>query len=246
MCGRYITAEDVGTTAQHMEIMRGETKHVVGLPRSTGVGRSGNPSPVTAYGVFMGIKAAVQYQLGQESLKGIKVAVQGLGNVGHELCKLLHKEGSILFVTDLNEEAIQRSVEELGTTSVDSEDIYDQNVDVFSPCALGGSLNDSTIPKLKASIVAGGANNQLVKSDHGKVLKDKGILYAPDYVINAGGLINVTYELEGGEYSRDVALKHAGGIYDTLMEIFKLAEEKSISTSSAADQIAEKRFMPAS
>ena len=161
MCGRYITAEDVGTTSQHMEIMRGETKHVVGLPRASGEGRSGNPSPVTAYGVYSGIKAAVQHQLGRESLEGVKVAVQGLGSVGYEVCNLLRKDGAILYVTDINEEAVNKAVEELSATAVSLDDIYEQDVDVFSPCAMGGSINDITIPKLKASVVAGAANNQL-------------------------------------------------------------------------------------
>lgn len=242
MGGRYITAEDVGTTAHHMELMRQETSHVVGLPRASGAGRSGNPSPVTAYGVYRGIMAAVRYQLGQETLEGIKVAVQGAGNVGFELSKLLQKEGAIIYVNDINEEAVKRTLDECGATAVGMDEIYELDVDVFAPCALGGSINDNTIPRLKASIVAGSANNQLRKASHGKTLMDRGILYAPDYVINAGGLINVTYEVEGGEYSREVALQHVESIYDTLMEIFILSEKKKCPTSQAADEIAETRF----
>ena len=242
MCGRYITAEDVGTTPSHMELMRGETKHVVGLPRISGEERSGNPSPVTAYGVYKGIMAAVKYKLGKESLENIKIAIQGAGNVGYELCKLLHKDGAILFVTDLRSEAVQKIVDEFHATAVERDAIYDQDVDVFSPCALGASIKEETIARLKASIVAGGANNQLERSQCGKILMDRGILYAPDYVINSGGLINVAYEYQGGVYDREKALEKVGGIYKTLMEIFKLAESKRCPTSEAADRIAEQRF----
>lgn len=242
MCGRYITAEDVGTTSLHMEIIRGETRHVVGLPRASGEGRSGNPSPVTAYGVYKGIQAAVKYKLKRDSLKGIKVAIQGTGSVGYALSEYLYKEGAVLYATDINEKNLQKLVDDFNATPVKLDEIYDQQVDVFSPCALGGSINDETLPLLKASIVAGAANNQLDKPYHGKQLMEKGILYAPDYVINAGGLINVTYEYEGDGYDRQKALEHVARIYDTLMEIFHQAELENCSTAEAADKIAENRF----
>lgn len=242
MCGRYITAEDVGTTSAHMELMRGETKHVVGLPRASGEGRSGNPSPVTAYGIYKGIQAAVKYKLDKDSLKGIRIAVQGAGNVGYELSKLLAKDGAVLFVTDLKQESVDRIVRDCGATPIPLDAIYDQDVDVFTPCALGASIKPQTIARLKASIVAGGANNQLENAECGDLLMKRGILYAPDYVINAGGLINVTYEYMGGHYDRDVALERVSKIYDTLMEVFHLAEERKCPTSEAADKIAEARF----
>lgn len=242
MCGRYITAEDVGTTAAHMELIRGETKHVVGLPRASGEGRSGNPSPVTAYGIYKGIMAAVKHKLNKDSLKGIRIAVQGAGHVGYELCKLLSQDGAILLVTDIRPEAIDHIVKDCGATPISPKEIYEQDVDVFSPCALGASIKPETIAQLKASIVAGGANNQLEHPECGRLLMKKGILYAPDYVINSGGLINVTYEFQGGKYDRAVALKHVSRIYNTLMEIFELAERQECSTAEAADKVAEARF----
>lgn len=237
--GRYITAEDVGTTTTYMEIIRKVTQNVVGLPRSTGFG-SGNPSPVTAYGVYVGIKACISAQLGRDSLEGIKVAIEGAGSVGAELTRLLRNDNAIVYVADINPEAVRTCEKEYGAKGVELAEIYDQDVDVFSPCALGASINAKTIERLKASIVAGSANNQLKIHDDGILLKERGILYAPDYVINSGGLINVSYE--GVGYSRQVALKHVEGIYDTLLEIFKLAEELNIPTSEAADKVAEKRF----
>ena len=237
--GHYITAEDVGTTAANMEIIRERTQHVVGLPRSTG-GGSGDPSPVTAYGTWKGIQAAIAHQLGQNDLKGIRVAVQGVGSVGAELCRLLHESGASLVVADVNEEGLKEVVRQYNAETVGVDVIYDADVDVFCPCALGAILNSETIPRLKASIVAGAANNQLASPSHDALLSEKGILYAPDYVINAGGLINVTYE--GPNYNREIALKHVDGIFDTLTEVFQRAVERNIPTGQAADEVAEQRF----
>lgn len=243
MGGRYITAEDVGTTPHHMTLVRQVTPHVVGLPSSTYPHRgSGDPSLVTAFGVFQGIKAAVRYQLGQDTLEGIKVAIQGLGHVGFELAKLLHQEGVILYVSDINPTLVSRAIETYQAVSVPSETIYTLDVDVFCPCALGGILNDQTIPYLKASIVAGAANNQLLRQSHGDDLRGKGILYAPDYVINAGGLMNVAYEYQGASYSTQTALQKVTSIYTTLMEIFERSSSKNCSTSQAADELAEGRL----
>jgi leucine dehydrogenase len=237
--GRYITAEDVGTSVKDMEWVRMETPYVTGISRA--LGGSGDPSPVTAFGTYIGMKATVKKQLGKDSLAGLKVSVQGLGHVGYHLCKHLHKERVELFVTDIYEDNIKRAVEEFRAKAIKPEEIYSLEVDIYAPCALGAILNDKTIPALKCSIVAGAANNQLEKeSRHGQVLKDRGILYAPDYAINAGGLINVANELEG--YNRERAFQQAEGIYDTLLTIYELADREDIPTNKAADRVAEKRM----
>ena len=183
--GRYITAEDVGTTVADMDLIHEETDYVTGI--SPTFGSSGNPSPITAYGVYLGMKASANEAFGDDSLFGKTIAVQGLGNVAYTLCEYLHKEGAKLVVTDINQAAIDRVVNRFGATAVAPEAIYDQDVDIFSPCALGSIINDDTIPKLKAKVIAGSANNQLAQSKHGKDLHEMGIVYAPDYVINAGG-----------------------------------------------------------
>ncbi|GAB5390334.1 MAG: Glu/Leu/Phe/Val dehydrogenase dimerization domain-containing protein [Alphaproteobacteria bacterium] len=236
--GRYITAEDVNTKPSDMEFVRAETSHVRGLQ---GTGGSGDPSPVTAYGVFVGLKASVLEGMKTDSLKGVRVAVQGLGNVGYHLCKLLHAEGAVLFVSDINAESVNRVVTEFGATAVLPEAIHAADVDVFAPCALGGILNDQSIEELKAGVICGAANNQLAEARHGIALMERGITYAPDYLVNAGGLINVFFE--GPSYNRDIALAKVDEIGATLAEVFDRARAEGIATSDAADRVAESRFM---
>jgi len=239
--GRYIVAEDVGIAVEDVQIMRRETRHVAGA----GNGGAGDPSPATAYGVFVGLRAAVAQRLGRTSVKGLRVAVQGLGHVGRELAGLLRQQGAELVVADIHARAVEEAVGELGARAVAPEEIYDAEVDVFAPCALGAILNDDTIPRLKAKVVTGSANNQLAEGRHGAVLKARGILYAPDYVINAGGLIYVSGDAapsNGAGFDRDAALARVAAIQDTLLEIFARAEAEDMATSAAADRIAEERF----
>jgi leucine dehydrogenase len=240
LAGRYITAEDVGTSVKDMEWVRMETRYVTGISRA--LGGSGDPSPVTALGTCSGIKATVKRKLGKDSLYGLKVGIQGLGHVGYHLCRYLYREGAKLYVTDIHEESIKRVVDEFGANAIGLDEIYDAEIDIYAPCALGATLNDDTIPKLKCSIVAGAANNQLKTEDiHAQMLKDRGILYAPDYAINAGGLINVANEIEG--YNRERAFTQAEeGIYDTLMAIYKKSEEDDVTTHMAASKVAKKRI----
>jgi len=235
LSGRYITAEDVGTSPDDMEYVLMETDSVVGI-----YGRSGDPSPVTAYGVYMGIKAAAQARYGSDSLSGKHVAVQGLGHVGYYLCKDLHAEGARLTVTDIDGERMQRCVDEFHADVVDPDHIYGVDADIFAPCALGAVINDDTLKVLNVDIIGGAANNQLARSHHGQAVADAGILYAPDYVLNAGGLINVYGELK--EWSLDRSKRQAGEIYTTLLQIFERAEEDGVPTSEAADRVAETRI----
>jgi leucine dehydrogenase len=236
--GRYITAEDVGTSVEDMAFIRETTSHVVGLP-----GGSGDPSPFTAIGVLEGIRAAVFYRLGKTTLKGIKVAVQGLGHVGYHLCKLLSEADAQLIVTDIEPDLVRRVVAEFKALAVSPEAIYSVEADVFAPCALGAVINDASIPQLKCVIIAGSANNELECHAHGELLSQKKILYAPDYVINAGGLIDVYYE--GPNYDVKIVKQHVERIYDTLLDVCHKAEALHISTSEAADIIAEERFKSA-
>lgn len=236
--GRYITAEDVGTTVADMDLIHEETDYVTGI--SPAFGSSGNPSPITAYGVYLGMKAASKEAFGTDSLNGKTIAVQGLGNVAYTLCEYLHNEGAKLVVTDINQVAIERVVNNFGATAVAPNDIYEQDVDIFSPCALGAIINDETIPKLKAKVIAGSANNQLAESKHGKALHEMGIVYAPDYVINAGGVINVADELYG--YNRERAMKRVETIYSSLEKIFAISKEQDIPTYLAANRLAEERI----
>jgi len=233
--GRYITAEDVGTTVADMDLMRSVTLHVSGV--SDG---AGNPSPSTAHGVFIGLEAAVRHKLGQDDVKGLTVAVQGLGNVGYGLCHYLHDAGAKLIVTDINQAAVKRAVEELGAAAVEPDAIYGAEAEVYAPCALGATVNDETIPKLRAKVIAGAANNQLAEERHGEVLRELGILYTPDYVLNAGGLIDVA------RFKVDMDINEARAklrrIDDTLTEIFKRADNEKKATSEIADTIAEERF----
>jgi len=236
--GRYITAEDVGTTVTDMDLIHEETNYVTGI--SPAFGSSGNPSPVTAYGVYRGMKAAAKEAFGSESLEGRTISVQGLGNVAYKLCEYLHNEGAKLVVTDINQAAIDRVVNDFGATAVAPDEIYSQEVDIFSPCALGAILNDETIPQLKAKVIAGSANNQLQDSRHGDYLHELGIVYAPDYVINAGGVINVADELYG--YNRERAMKRVDGIYDSIEKIFAISKRDGIPTYVAANRLAEERI----
>lgn len=240
LSGRYITAEDVGTSIKDMEYIMMETRHVTGVPIE--VGGSGDPSPVTAYGTYVGIKACIKEVFGTDSLEGKKVIVQGAGgNVGKHLCKDLYKEGAILYVNDIYEEKLKHLVEDYKAKIISDDEVFTTEADVFSPAALGGIINDETIPKLKVKIIAGAANNQLGNEEkHGKMLKEKGILYAPDYVINAGGLINVYNELEG--YNRERALKQASGIYDILARIIEISHKENIPTEEASRKIANERM----
>lgn len=217
--GRYITAEDVGTTVEDMDIIHDETDFVTGI--SPAFGSSGNPSPVTAYGVYKGMKAAAKAAFGTDSLEGKTVAVQGVGNVAYNLCRHLHEEGAKLIVTDINKEAVERAVAEFGARAVDPDDIYSQECDIYAPCALGATINDDTIPQLKAKVIAGAANNQLKETRHGDQIHDMGIVYAPDYVINAGGVINVADELYG--YNSERALKKVEGIYGNIERVLEIS-----------------------
>lgn len=233
--GRYITAEDVGTSVEDMDFVQMETNHVAGI-----AGRSGDPSPVTAYGTYRGIKAAAQVKLGSDSLKGVTVAVQGTGHVGYYLCEYLAAEGAKLIVTDIDEARVQSVVNEFGASAVKPDEIYGVNAQVFAPCALGAIVNDKTLPEFKFEIIAGAANNQLAEPRHGDELVRKNILYAPDYVINAGGLINVYGELNG--WTNERSKRKAGEIYETLIDLFELAKKEGLPTYEAADRLAERRI----
>ena len=240
LAGRYITAEDVGTSVHDMEWVRMETKYVTGIDRALGGG--GDPSPVTAVGVYHGMKACMKELTGNDSLRGRKIAVQGAGHVAGYLCDHLVKEGAKLTVTDIYAEKAQSLAERTKGKFVPHEAIYDVDADIFCPCALGAIINDDTIPRLKVKVVAGGANNQLANEKvHGQMLSGRGIMYAPDYAINAGGLISVANELEG--YARERALKQAEGIYDTMMKIFALAKKEDIPTYEASSRLAEERIV---
>ncbi|MBD7935940.1 MULTISPECIES: branched-chain amino acid dehydrogenase [Cytobacillus] len=236
--GRYITAEDVGTTVADMDLIHEETDYVTGI--SPAFGSSGNPSPVTAYGVYVGMKAAAKAAFGTDSLEGKTIAVQGVGNVAYHLCKHLHEEGAKLIVTDINEEAVQRAVDDFGAEAVGINDIYGVECDIYAPCALGATVNDDTIPQLKAKVIAGSANNQLKEERHGDQIHEMGIVYAPDYVINAGGVINVADELYG--YNAERAMKKVEGLYDTIDRIMQISKEENIPTYKAADRMAEERI----
>jgi leucine dehydrogenase len=233
--GRYITAEDVGTSVEDMDYVHMETDYVAGL-----AGRSGDPSPVTAYGTFCGIKSSAKAKYGSDDLNGMTVAVQGVGHVGYYLCQHLAGEGAKLIVTDIDQERVKRVVDEFGAKAVGAEEIYAADAKIFAPCALGAIINDQTLPKFKFEIIAGAANNQLAEARHGEALMKRGILYAPDYVINAGGVINVYGELTG--WSAERSKRKAGEIYDTLEELFELAGEEGIPTNQAADRLAERRI----
>lgn len=234
--GRYITAEDVGTFEEDMDYIHMETEFVTGTSR----GGVGDPSPVTALGIYYGMKAAAKEAFGSDSLTGLTIAVQGVGQVAYNLCRHLNKEGANLVVTDINEEAVNRAVIEFNATSVQPDEIYDVDAEIFAPCALGAIINDETIPRIKAKVIAGSANNQLEKDEHGTILHEKGVVYAPDYVINSGGVINVAEELVG--YNQERALNKVKSIYSILENVFAISRNKNIPTSVAANEIAEQRI----
>lgn len=230
--GKYYSAEDVGVTTADIMVAQKETPFVAGLE-----GKSGDPSPFTALGTYLGMKAAVKHQRGIDSLSGLRVSVQGVGHVGYYLCEYLHREGAELFVTDIHGESLKRVANDFGATIVSPQDIYSQNVDIYAPCALGATINDSTILQLKASIVAGCANNQLAETKHGQQLKDLGILYAPDYVINAGGIINISFD---NNYDEQKSTAKVEQIYNTLMSIFTESAKRNSTTTEVADEMAKK------
>jgi leucine dehydrogenase len=233
--GRYITAEDVGTSVEDMDYVKMETEYVTGV-----AGGSGDPSPVTAYGVYRGIKACVKEKYDADSVSGLTVAVQGAGHVGYHLCKYLAGEGATLVITDIDDARVQRVVKDFAARAVGPDDIYGVEASIFAPCALGAVVNDDTIAQFRFEIIAGAANNQLAQERHGDMLHRMNILYAPDYVINAGGLINVYGELN--DWTADQAKRKAGEIYETLGQIFELAKNDGLPTYEAADRVAERRI----
>ena len=233
--GKYIAAEDVGTSPSDMEFVRQETRHVGGLNNT-----SGDPSPVTAVGVFRAMQAGAKYRWGSDKLAGKTVAIQGLGHVGYALAEHLHQAQAKLIVCDVDEDRVNRAVEELGATRVNLNEIFAVPADIFAPCALGGILNDDTIPRLRVEMVVGAANNQLLAPRHGDMLKQRKILYAPDYAANAGGIMS--FGTVCSNWTREFLQKKVDGIYDTLMNIFTIADREGIPTNQAADRLAEQRL----
>jgi leucine dehydrogenase len=239
LSGKYITAEDVGMETKDMDTVNEVTKYVAGI--SVDRGGSGNPSPVTAYGVYMGMKAAAKYKYGSDSLGGKKVLVQGIGHVGEVLVQHLTENGALVTITDINEERVNQVATKYGATIYSGNDLYSAEVDIYAPCALGATINDATINNIKVSIIAGAANNQLAnEAIHGKILKEKGILYAPDFLINAGGVINVYSELV--KWTNAQVMEKTENIYNTALEIFKFADDNNITTHQAAFSVAQKRI----
>lgn len=237
--GRYITAEDVGTTVRDMEWVRMQTDFVTGISRA--LGGSGDPSPMTALGVFEGMKSCVTWLGGSEELRGKRVAIQGVGHVGYHLARLLKNAGAELVVCDVDRENLQRVTTEFSAVEVVEPDaIYDVECDIYAPCALGGVINDDTVPRLRCHIVAGSANNMLREERHAEALRERDILYAPDFVINAGGLINVANELEG--YNQDRATSQVAGIRTIITQIFEIARQENTTAHLAAIRLAERRI----
>lgn len=238
LSGRYITAEDVGTTTPDMDLIRSITPHVTGISES--LGGSGNPSPVTAYGVFMGLKAAAKFKFGSDELGGKKVLVQGIGNVGETLVKHLTNEGAEVYITDLSEERVAEVAQKYQAKAF-TGDVYSADVDIYAPCALGATINDDTIEKIKAQVIAGAANNQLAdEQKHGKRLQERGIVYAPDFLINAGGIINVFGEI--ANYGSEEALRRTENIYNTTLDILNYAQQHNVTANQAAMKKAEDRI----
>ena len=234
--GKYITAEDVGIGTADMVYVNMETNHVVGLP-----GKSGDPSPVTAHGVYVGMKACAKAQFGNDSLEGKKIAVQGVGHVGEYLVKSLANEGADIYITDIHEPTLKRVSQEYGAKVVGLEEIYDIDMDIYAPCALGATVNEDTLLRLKCSIIAGAANNQLKQEDvHGRMVMEKGIIYAPDFALNAGGVINCYSEVKG--LSADWAMNKADEIYNTIWNIVERSKSENIPTYQIANKMAEERI----
>ena len=237
--GRYITAEDVGTTRDDVDMVRRETRFVTGV--STSMGGSGDPSPLTAYGVYLSMLACAEQMWHEHSLQGRRVAVQGVGKVGYPLVKLLVEDGGAhVIVADIDVDSVARAVRDFGVETAPADRIHAVPCDVYAPCALGATINDDTLPQLQCSVVAGSANNQLERPEHGKALADLGILYAPDFIANAGGLINVADELQG--YQPERAKASVENVYRTLREVFTIAQEEHVSTAEAADRFAQSRI----
>lgn len=236
--GRYITAEDVGIDVNDMEYVYRETEYVTGVHQVHG--GSGDPSPFTAYGTLQGLMATLNRKFGNEEVGHYSYAVQGLGHVGMEFVKLLRERGAKIFVTDINKTLIDRAVDEYGAEAVAPEEIYDVPCDVYSPCALGGTVNEQTLPRLKAKVICGAANNQLANNEIGDEVERRGILYAPDYAVNAGGVMNVSLEIDG--YNRERAMRMMRTIYHNLTRIYEIADRDRIPTYKAADRMAEERI----
>ncbi|RUO31758.1 amino acid dehydrogenase [Aliidiomarina sedimenti] len=231
LSGKYITAEDVNIRTSDIELVATQTRYVAGTE-----GKAGDPSPHTALGSYLGLKAAAKHQFGSDDIKGLKIAIQGLGAVGYDFAKYLAKDGAILTVCDVNQEAVDRAVKELGATAVGIDEIYDVEMDIYAPCALGATINDGTLKRIKAKVIAGSANNQLATPAHDRIVKDMGILYAPDYVINAGGVIHVCSEA-AAMTTEDTAAR-VRAIYDTLDRIFSRAKAEDRPTGEIADEMA--------
>jgi len=239
LSGKYITAEDVGTTTSDMDLIREVTPYVTG--NSENKGGSGDPSPVTSYGVFMGLKAAHKFAFGSDSLQGKKIIVQGVGHVGEVLVGHLVKEGADVQITDINEEELERVATKYNVSIYRGNDLYSEEFDIYAPCALGATINDETVYKIKAKVIAGAANNQLANENiHGQILKERGIVYAPDFLINAGGIINVYGEIIG--YGREEALKRTENIYNTTLQTLNLAKQNDLTTHQAAFSVAQQRI----
>lgn len=234
MNGTYYSAEDVNITTGDIMQAKQVTDFVVGLE-----GKSGNPAPFTALGTYLGIKAAAKHKFGSDDLSGLTLSIQGLGSVGMYICERLHNDGAKLIVTDINQSAIDFAVTHYGAQAVALEEIYGVEADIYVPCALGATINDETLPQFKVKVIAGCANNQLEKPRHGSALKEAGILYAPDYAINAGGIINIFFEQDSEGYSSDKATAKVHEIYDTLLEIFKRADSENKPTHEIADIMAQ-------
>lgn len=238
--GKYITAEDVNTSARDMEFISMETNHVTGVPEY--MGGSGDPSPFTAYGVFVGMKASAKKVWGLDDLSGKKVVVQGVGHVGQYLVGHLVEAGAEVYVADINDVKLKQTTDKFHTVKVISnDDIFNMDMDIYAPCALGATVNSDSINKMKCAVIAGAANNQLAEENvHGPALVEKGIVYAPDFLINAGGLVNVSAELD--EYNRERVMSQVEQIYDRTLEIYKLAEDEKIHNQAAAMKIAQRRI----
>lgn len=239
LSGKYITAEDVGMETADMDLVRTVTPYVTGISEEKG--GAGNPSPITAYGVFMGMKAAAHYKFGSDILEDKKILVQGIGHVGESLVDSLVNEGANVVIADINEERLQEVSNKHGVSIYRGNDIYAEEIDIYSPCALGATVNDDTIYKIKAKVIAGAANNQLANEEkHGFILQERGIVYAPDFLINAGGIINVYAELEG--YDKQEIIRKTENIYNTTLEILNNAKTNDITTNHAALNIAKARI----
>ncbi|MNJ92978.1 Leucine dehydrogenase [compost metagenome] len=237
--GEFIAGEDVGTTVRDMEYIRMETQHVTGVPES--LGGAGNPAPYTAKGVYLGIKACVKEVFGTDELAGRSVVVQGTGNVGEHLVELLRNDNVEVYVTDINEDSMRMIARKYKAKAIEADKIFNIGADIYAPCALGATINDKTLKTMKFAIIAGSANNQLADENiHGQILQDKGILYAPDYLINAGGIISCYSELTGFGKKRTIQLTE--NIYDATREVIKLSKSENIPTNLAASRIAEKRI----